>query len=89
MLNSSFRDMMVKVAVGSSVTGATRSHKSTPAKDVHNIHPPPQVANRVLFCSCQHYRLGKRMLAAPGAKIILITSKMGSMADNSSGGAYG
>ncbi|CAM9294624.1 unnamed protein product [Ectocarpus sp. 12 AP-2014] len=33
--------------------------------------------------------LGKRMLAAPGAKIILITSKMGSMADNSSGGAYG
>ena len=32
--------------------------------------------------------LRKRLLASPGAKIVLITSKMGSMADNSSGGAY-
>ena len=32
--------------------------------------------------------LRKRLLASPGAKIVLITSKMGSMADNSSGGEY-
>ncbi|CAM9246247.1 unnamed protein product [Pylaiella littoralis] len=33
--------------------------------------------------------LNRKLLAAPGAKVILITSKMGSMADNTSGGAYG
>ncbi|CAM9726076.1 unnamed protein product [Hapterophycus canaliculatus] len=33
--------------------------------------------------------LSRRLLAAPGSKVILITSKMGSMADNTSGGAYG
>lgn len=33
--------------------------------------------------------LRQRLLASPGAKIALITSKMGSMADNTSGGAYG
>lgn len=33
--------------------------------------------------------LGRRCFAAPGAKVIMITSKMGSMADNTSGGAYG
>eukprot|EP00752_Nemacystus_decipiens_P005159 g4682.t1 len=33
--------------------------------------------------------LSRRLIAAPGGKIVLITSKMGSMADNTSGGAYG
>lgn len=33
--------------------------------------------------------LSRRLLATPGAKVVLITSKMGSMSDNTSGGAYG
>ena len=33
--------------------------------------------------------LKRKLLSAPGAKIALITSKMGSMEDNTSGGSYG
>eukprot|EP00903_Cladosiphon_okamuranus_P008693 g8329.t1 len=33
--------------------------------------------------------LSRKLINAPGGKIVLITSKMGSMADNTSGGAYG
>lgn len=37
----------------------------------------------------ENQRLGRKLITAPGGKIVLITSKMGSMADNTSGGAYG
>lgn len=43
----------------------------------------------VSYLRPENQRLGRKLITAPGGKIVLITSKMGSMADNTSGGAYG